>query len=156
DFERAYQEIKYAYERDPGNALIQFSRAEFQLYSGRQQDALEFIKLVEARTTIGLYEQLILMQLHALQGNREQIDRIIDEEFKATVRRDLQYPWHVAVAKSIIGDYDEALNWLEVAINNGFGNAKFLNEFDPYLAPLRQDPRFSELIRRAQLGGRSV
>ena len=45
---------------------------------------------------------------------------------------------------------DEALNWLEHAINIGFINYPFLNEYDPFLENIRGEKRFKKLMERVK------
>jgi eukaryotic-like serine/threonine-protein kinase len=156
DFARALREIDDAYAREPTNALVQFSRAQIQLYCGKTEEASEFIRIAEAKPAIALFDRLVLIQLYALQGDRAKIDSLMTDDFKNSVRRDIQYPWHVAVARTILGDYDEALEWLEMAVDNGLANHRFLSEFDPYLKPLHHDPRFVKLIERARSNAQSL
>lgn len=155
DFTRALREIDTAYSREPDNALVQFSRAQIQLYNGLRKEAADYIRIAETRATIGLFDNLILAQVYAMQGNREKVESIMTEEFKTSVRRDIQYPWHIAVARTMLGDRDEALEWLAMAIDNGFANHRFLTEYDPYLKPLHNDSRFIELVDRARANAQS-
>jgi serine/threonine protein kinase/Flp pilus assembly protein TadD len=151
EFGRALAEIEIAYDREPTHAVARCYRSQIQLYSGKTQEALESIRLAESQPTIGVLDRLILVQLYALQANREKVEQIMDEEFKATARRDIEYPWHIAVARTILGDYTEALDWLGIAVDNGFSVYRFLEELDPYLEPLRTDSRFRELVQQARV-----
>jgi serine/threonine protein kinase/Flp pilus assembly protein TadD len=147
---RAITQIEAVHRREPGSALVQFTRVQIQLYCGMVKEAFDYIPIAESKPTMGIFERLMLIQLYALQGNREKVDAIVNEEFKATARRDIQYPWHIAVSRTILGEYEEALDWLRIAVDNGFGNYRFLEELDPFLEPLRSDPRFGELVERAR------
>ena len=51
----------------------------------------------------------------------------------------------------MLGDAENALDWLENAIEHGFLNHRFLGEIDPMLAPLCVDPRFQALMARARM-----
>ncbi len=150
DFIRALREVDAVHALEPDNALLQFSRAQIQLYSGKTEEAAEYIHIAESRPTLGLFDRLILIQLYALQGNREKVDSLMTDEFKTSARRDIQYPWHIAVARTMLGDNDEALKWLGISIDNGYANHKFLAEYDPFLKPLHDNPGFVELINRAR------
>jgi serine/threonine protein kinase/tetratricopeptide (TPR) repeat protein len=151
EFERALHQIEIAHDQDPTNALVQFCRAQIRLYLGRVEEANEYLAIADSRTTMGLLDRLVLVQLLALKGNRERVEELM-KELETTVRRDIQYPWHLAVVRTILGDHDAALEWLGVAVDNGFGNTRFLSEHDPFLAPLRKDPRFAALMERAGTG----
>lgn len=55
--------------------------------------------------------------------------------------------YDVACAHALLGDRDKALSWLTDAATHGFPCYAFF-EIDPYLAPLRADPRFTALMAR--------
>jgi hypothetical protein len=48
---------------------------------------------------------------------------------------------------SLIGRNDDAIRWLRTAVALGFINYPILSIRDPFLANLRSDPRFEELMR---------
>jgi len=52
----------------------------------------------------------------------------------------------------VIGDTERAFDWLDNAVNRGFFNYRMLAEYDPYLAPLRNDARFTDIVERARNG----
>jgi len=149
-FEQGWRELQLVHESDPGNFLVQFSRALFLMYLGRPEEAAEFIELSKARTSLTLFDRLILIQLYAIRGERDKVDEMLTDQTIISVRRDIQYPWHVAVAYTILGEFDAAIEWLEVAINNGFANFRFLSELDPFLQPLRGLPSFEQLVLKAR------
>jgi serine/threonine protein kinase/tetratricopeptide (TPR) repeat protein len=149
-FEQGWQELQLVHESDPDNFLVQFSRALFLMYLGRPEEAAEFIELSKARPSLTLFDRLILIQLYAMRGERAKVDEMLTDQTIISVRRDIQYPWHVAVAYAILGEFDAAIEWLEVAIDNGFSNFRFLSELDPFLQPLRDLPSFERLVQKAR------
>jgi len=64
--------------------------------------------------------------------------------------------WMAAAASASVGETDEALYWLSRAIEMGFINHRFFAEHDPFLATLRGDPRFEELMERAREKQREI
>ena len=48
---------------------------------------------------------------------------------------------------SLLGRHDDAIRWLRTAVALGFINYPILSTRDPFLANLRVDPRFEELMR---------
>jgi len=63
---------------------------------------------------------------------------------------DEQFSWMLSGVLATAGDHEGALRWLENAIRRGFTNHRFLAERDTLLAPLREDPRFKELMDEAR------
>ena len=57
--------------------------------------------------------------------------------------------YNLACAKARLGKTEEALEWLERAVEGGVGNASQIAE-DPDLASLKGHPRFAELMSRAK------
>jgi hypothetical protein len=51
---------------------------------------------------------------------------------------------------SLIGRNDEAIRWLRMAVALGFINYPMLSRRDPFLANLRSDRRFEELMRTVE------
>ena len=51
---------------------------------------------------------------------------------------------------ALINEKEEAFKWLEHAINRGFINYPFLNEYDPFLENIRGEERFKKLMERVK------
>jgi flavin-binding protein dodecin len=56
----------------------------------------------------------------------------------------------LAGAYARAGDTDNAIRWLEVAVDRGFINHPFLTRVDPSLDNLRGEPRFQQLMERVR------
>ncbi|MFI5372372.1 MAG: tetratricopeptide repeat protein, partial [Candidatus Eisenbacteria bacterium] len=79
------------------------------------------------------------------------VNRNRQDEARATIRRaldlapdDVHAMAHAANVYCQLGEYEEALKWLEVARTRGF--AREAIERAPDLAPLRGDPRFQRIL----------
>ena len=83
-----------------------------------------------------------LVELGELNKARVWADRALD-----TDRSEPAVLYNVACVYSLIGERDPAIDLLGEAIDNGFGYRAWL-ENDNMLEPLRDDPRFAELLRR--------
>ena len=75
---------------------------------------------------------------------------LADTGTREALGTDTELTWMLAAASATVGDLDEALYWLSRAIEMGFINRRFFADVDPYLARLRGDPRFEELMERAR------
>ena len=69
------------------------------------------------------------------------------EETKGDARANFDVAYWVASAYAMLGDADEAFEWLGRAIDVGNENRRWF-ESDPHWEPLREDPRFAELMGR--------
>ena len=63
---------------------------------------------------------------------------------------DFHLPWPIAEGHALLGDRDEALRWLERALERGIFNYPLLSEIDPLLANIRNEPRFKKLMERVK------
>jgi serine/threonine protein kinase len=66
--------------------------------------------------------------------------------------RDWQYSSMMADVYAHAGEHEEALRWLSHAVEKGFYQARFMSELNAHLVDLRDDPRFKELVKQAQVG----
>ena len=87
---------------------------------------------------------------HALRGERHRIPELLTDEFLATEKRDPVYSTWAATFYAMLGDSEQALDWLENAVNGGFINYPYLHDYDPFLAKLRGEPRFEKLMERVK------
>ena len=55
--------------------------------------------------------------------------------------------YNVACTYSLLGEEDNAIDLLDRAIKQGYGHRAWLTH-DPDLAPLRDNPRFKQLLDR--------
>jgi TolB-like protein/Flp pilus assembly protein TadD len=82
---------------------------------------------------------------YALMGRREDALRIATELAPTRVNT-----MNLARIYAVLGDRDEAFRWLEAAYDQRHGNLPWIRNYS-VLAPLRDDPRFAELVRRMNL-----
>jgi tetratricopeptide (TPR) repeat protein len=150
DFARSLELSESVISKDSKNKLVKFTRAISLIYLGKKEEAAELIPSFESDQHLSIFDRMILVQIYGALGRREKVEATLTDECKASARRDLQYPWHIAVAWTMLGEYDEAIAWLTIAIDNGFAHYQFLETLDPFLEPLRGDSRFVALINRAR------
>ncbi|HQR08705.1 MAG TPA: protein kinase [Gemmatales bacterium] len=150
DFAKSHELAKVVFDREPANALVQFMMTLILLYRGQYEEARTCAALIESRQALGILDRLVVALVSAQQGRRDKVQAMLTEECKTSARRDLQYPWHIGTALAMLGEYEEAMQWIELAVENGFANHRFLEEFDPFLDPLRKDARFEKVVAIAR------
>ncbi|HKJ69743.1 MAG TPA: adenylate/guanylate cyclase domain-containing protein, partial [bacterium] len=65
---------------------------------------------------------------------------------------DASVRYNVACLYALEGLQEKAMDCLEEAFRVGFGNREWISR-DPDLEPLRDHPRFKELMKRGKVGG---
>jgi hypothetical protein len=76
--------------------------------------------------------------------------RFVTEEFKSSVKEDELIPIWMAETYALIYEKSEAIDWIDCGIKSGFINYAFLMEYDPFLANIRNEPRFKKLMERVK------
>jgi len=71
-------------------------------------------------------------------------------EFHEWCFRECIWSYHQAAAFALAGGADDALRWLEHAVDLGWINYPLLAEKDPFLANIRGDERFKKLMERVK------
>jgi eukaryotic-like serine/threonine-protein kinase len=118
-------------------------------YVDRHEEAFVIIDRA-ARTDPGnVITKFGLLLKCGLLKDREGAYREMTPDFQKTCRRDHQWSFWVAVPLALLDARDDALDWLENAINKGFINYPEL-ERDRYLDNLRGEERFKRLLEHAK------
>jgi tetratricopeptide (TPR) repeat protein len=86
----------------------------------------------------------------AWRADRAEVLRLADGPYRQAAAWDAEVPWLLASAHAAVGAKDEALFWLDRAIDRGMINYPFLSEHDRYLENIRGDARFDPLMARAR------
>ena len=115
-------------------ALGRFDEAHSEYETGRQL----------AGTVAG--PSFGLAHLEASRGQVAEARRMLDELTAARAQRVVS-AWGIGAVHASLGDVDEAFRWLEIAMNEGATGLIYLR-VHPRLDPIRQDPRFAELLGR--------
>jgi tetratricopeptide (TPR) repeat protein len=86
----------------------------------------------------------------SLSSKSEIISVLKDPSIKAFAKRDWAGSFFLSEAYAQLGETENALEWLEHAVDIGFINYPFLNEYDPLLANIRGEERFQKLMERVK------
>ena len=105
-----------------------------------------------AATDVALLADASELYCRASEGNRDAVARLIEERalLVETAMTDEWIPIFIADCLAMVEDEDGALEWLSRAIDWGFCNYKYLEEYNPFLKPLHGNPRFQRLVAKAR------
>jgi serine/threonine protein kinase/tetratricopeptide (TPR) repeat protein len=149
-FDDALARFRTGYDVPPGDPMLALFEGVTAAYAGYVEQARSVFERL-ARTNAGLYCRIPECFLAALRSDRETV-----LEFSATdalgkwARRDKELSWFLADCLSCTGATDPAFGWLRNSIELGFFNHRFWSEIDPFMVPLRRDPKFAALMERAR------
>jgi TolB-like protein len=145
--EKGLIQAKKAYELDPTFPLAKFWLALAYIANGKYNDAL-WITETDA-TSIGDLARAVRALAFARAGRRKEAEAVVTELREASKTRYVRtyyFTWIYAA----LGENDKAFAELEKSFEDRdcyLGRATV----DPFLDPLRSDPRFDDLMKRMKL-----
>jgi TolB-like protein/Tfp pilus assembly protein PilF len=148
--DEAMKSLRRTLELEPGYSDARIVLARSYVTLGQHRQA---IAELEKAMTFGAREPFILAaQAHAYAraGRQNEALKLVDElkQFKAT--RGITPTFAFIWAYAGLGDKEQAFAWLEKAYEERRQRMVWLN-VDPFLDPLRSDPRFHDLVSRVGL-----
>jgi len=66
------------------------------------------------------------------------------------VKRDCVVSLMIAELYVMLGETEQAFDWIENTVNRGFINYPYLSKHDPLLVKIRDKPRFKKLMERVK------
>ena len=88
--------------------------------------------------------------MNAFLGGNKEAQAAVSENLKVTAKKDDFFSLIMADCYAMIGEKEEALEWLEHAVNYGWINYPFLKEYDTWLENIHDEERFKKLMKRVK------
>ncbi len=148
-FELALKNASEAYQLDPGNPATACEYAMTLIRNRKIDEASSVIDQMVRTFKDNIFTKIALVDKYAFLNDRTNLFKIMTPDFQEIMREG----WASSVlasALALIGEKEEALDWLENAVNHGFINYPFLAEKDPWLASIRGEARFKKLLERVK------
>ncbi|UCC83992.1 MAG: tetratricopeptide repeat protein, partial [Gemmatimonadota bacterium] len=148
-YEEAIPQLRKAIELDPSHWYAHNMLAEAYRLNSMYPEAISAVRTAIALAGPHPWNLLSLAGTYAASGKGAEAEAIYDE-LLARSRREYVPPTSLVWVSAVLGRKDEAFEWLDRAYE----------ERDPLLAltkhlllfdPLRDDPRFQDLLRRMNL-----
>jgi adenylate cyclase len=149
DYDQAIERYSSVVEMDPYFVIVPWFLGPAYLQAGRHDDAVSLFEEWIGR--LGPHPGLValLAQSHALAG-REEEARTVYAQLEERAKRAPIFPDYRALVHTALGEPDEALGWLEKALEERCWVLVFLG-VDPAYKSLRSDPRFTALTEQIGL-----
>ena len=143
DFAEAEKQASRVVELDPGHFVGYYMLSGALTFQDRHDEAIAAARRSVERDTGSLVTRIFLGFVHARAGNRDSALAIATdvEERGGSLKE-------IALVHAALGDVDRAFEYLERALITNPGDLTAL-DIDPSADPLRDDPRYRDILRRA-------
>jgi eukaryotic-like serine/threonine-protein kinase len=133
----------------PDLPLTLFVLAKSLAYAGHVAELANFLE--HEASDVSFLSRFAHILGASISGDEARVRELMDDEFQATCRRDPDFALFVADAFAALGAVDDALEWLDNAVERGFANYPYLAQHDPFMARLRDEPRFVGILERCRM-----
>jgi TolB-like protein/Flp pilus assembly protein TadD len=149
-FSEAVEATRRMFDLDPVTPVWRANHVMALSYARRFDEAEALTDTVNAQpdSDVGTWQMGLFRA--AWREDRAEVLRLADGPYQQVAEWDAEVPWLLACAHAAVGAADEALHWLERAIDHGMINYPFLSEHDWYLDSIRGEERFARAIERAR------
>jgi serine/threonine-protein kinase len=148
-YAEAMKELDKGAKAEPNHPMVRIFRSSVLFYRGEEEEAIELIKKVlEQNPQMEGIRSLLAIYL-AHQGFKDEAREQLTEAARGLAKADHDMAYWMTSANAQLGELDEAFYWMERAIKLGNENRPWY-ENDQCLAPLRQDPRFNQLLSKIE------
>jgi tetratricopeptide (TPR) repeat protein len=148
-YKEAARELRTALALDPNHRASLWYLGFVLIEEQQFEQAIQVLERAAAQSDRNPAELGVLARAYAGGGRRADALRIV-EELRRRGRDGYVSPAPVVHAYLGLHDYDQAFAWLERAFEEHANLIRYLRTH-PAFDPLRSDPRFTSLLRRAGL-----
>jgi serine/threonine protein kinase len=148
DFTRALAAFDELVRREPNLRPNAFWRVAMLAALGRSGDACRAADALGAEDPALLWAQLALATKHALLHEGGHLRALVTGSLESYCWHDPDIPVSVAGWFALVNERELAFRWLEHWVDRGSINYPWLAHGDPFLEPLRREPRFQRLLDR--------
>ena len=140
---------------DPANPTPRMVHALMLAANGRREEAVAMLDAVAGDTSAMAWARLAPAMACALRGERDELLRLMTPELRAAAEWDEIFAWWAADCFALVNEVDRAIDFIERAVEFGFINAPWLSTYEPFLASVRNEPRFARLMEGVQRAWRA-
>ena len=149
-FDLALDPLLAAYNLTPESGMNQFWKSLILLYNNRADEAYEFICESVKEPDRDTWTQLTIFLKYVIKGEMDKLTSLLTPDFVKTHGSNPQNAYNIAAFFSWLDEKEKSLEWLENAVEHGFINYPFLNEYDPFLKNIRGEERFKTLMKKVK------
>jgi eukaryotic-like serine/threonine-protein kinase len=143
---RALTWLKRAHDLDQANPIISIAYGQALVMAGEREQGCQELDRIREYVPDSFFAGLGQAFSQAAQSHREEALAAIGPDVVGQARHDLQYSWTLAQCYAMIGQFDDARDWVANAVRQGFWNYPLLAERDALLEPMRDNPAYQDLM----------
>ncbi len=147
DYDSAVAEIERGRAVEPDHPMLKAFFAQILYYKGNRDEAAKIYEDVfEAAPSMrGLLPLLGIV--YCARGEKDRAAKLVDHDVIDSACADFDIAYWLSSLYAMLGEHDEALTWLERAVELGNQNFPWF-ERDPNWNSLRDDPDYQALLTR--------
>ena len=149
-FSEALEPGRRMFDLDPVTPVWRSNYVMALSYARQLDEAEALTEGVEAQPDSDIGTWWMGLCRAAWREDRAEVLRLTDGPYQQAAAWDAEIPWALASAHAAVGATEEALFWLDRAIDQGMINHPFLSKHDHYLESIRGDERFGRAMERAR------
>jgi tetratricopeptide (TPR) repeat protein len=146
----ALEPCRKGFNINPGDFGVRYYYALVLAFNNYINEAISLIDVMIKELPDLTYSRLGKITKYAILRDKAMVHKSLTQELINVARRDEQVSWIIAGCFSLVDEKEEALNWLENAVEEGCTNYPFLNEYYPFLGNIRKKMRFKKIMERVK------
>ena len=150
EFALALERLGRLHRSFPGDVMTKWSYGLSLAYMDRKEEAGRIFDEVAREQTGTLFACLGLAFKCAFEGKRSETLAALDANPSIRNPWDFQSAYWKTECLALIGEKERALDCLERDVDLGMSNYPLMSELDPFLANIRGEARFMELMKRVK------
>jgi TolB-like protein len=151
NFKSAVQILRKSFQIDPEFFLSNFWMPTFLAANNKKNEAVEYAdKIIKDDHMPKAFKELNLFIKYVAMGKKAAALETLSDETKKYTWKDPLFSGLMPGYYSLIDEKEEALKYLNHAINRDFINYPFFSKIDPFLKNLRKEERFKKLMDRVK------
>jgi len=155
-YDEAIAQAKKTLEMEPGWTTARYFLAQVYVFKGiyeeslaEEEKALDFSDRSAEKKAVAKQELAAIREAYRKSGAKGYWQKRLEIEKQYLARGEESSPFFIAQIYTHLGEKDEALKWLEKAVEQHDDDD--LIKVYPAFAPLRDDPRYKDLLKRMNL-----